>query len=346
MIVARYTFHTSGTDVVDLWVNPSSASYGAATAPAADASVNGAYHLSYLANFTISYNGNDATFGQRWDEVRIGTNWAQAVPSSNPPGTANAAHSLMSSATPASIVASGASTAVVKMQARDVNGVNLAAGGATVTFATTLGAVGSTTDNGDGTYQATLTSSTTPGTAKITAKLGTTLGTTNIATTGTATNSASLAVNFVLGPVSATASTAVANPTTAAADGLTASTITITAMDDYGHPLTNQTVSLSVSGSGNTVSTPANTGANGQTTATLTSTVAETKTITVTIGSTQINAQPTVTFTAQGVSAANSTAVARVSIQPGLRARDAAAKRTREPDGLLHSLPSGPNEAI
>ena len=81
-------------------------------------------------------------------------------------------------------------------------------------------------------------------------------------------------------------------------------------MDDYGHPLAGQTVSLSVSGSGNTVSTPAATGANGQTTATLTSTVAETKTITVTIGSTQINAQPTVTFTAQGVSAVTSTAVA------------------------------------
>ena len=81
-------------------------------------------------------------------------------------------------------------------------------------------------------------------------------------------------------------------------------------MDDYGHPLSGQTVSLSVSGSGNTVSTPAPTGSNGQTTATLMSTVGETKTITVTIGSTQINAQPTVTFATGGVSIFNSTAVA------------------------------------
>ena len=48
--------------------------------------------------------------------------------------------------------------------------------------------------------------------------------------------------------------------------------------------LSGQTVTLNVSGSGNIVSTPALTGANGQTTATLKSTVGETKTITVTIG--------------------------------------------------------------
>lgn len=308
LIVARYTFHPTASDIVDLWVNPNSSSYGAASAPASDESVtNTSYHLSYVANFTISYNAQDQTLGQRWDEVRIGTNWAQVVPSSNVPGPANAAHSLMLSATPASITASGTNTSIVVMQARDVNGVNLTTGGASVTFAANpLGTVSSTTDNGNGTYQATLTSSTSPGSTKVTAKLG---GTT-IATIGTATNSASLTVNFVPGPVSATASTATANPTTVASDGSSASTVTITAMDNYGHLLTNQMVSLNVSGSGNTVSTPAPTGANGQTTATLTSTVAETKTITVTIAGTQINEQPTVTFTAQGVSAANSTAVA------------------------------------
>jgi autotransporter-associated beta strand protein len=307
LIVARYTFHPTGNDAVDLWVNPSSASYGAATAPTPDESViNASYNLAYLANFTISYRGGDATFGEKWDEVRIGTNWTQVVPSSNVPGSVSAAHSLMVSATPASIIADGVSTSIVKMQARDTNGVNLATGGATVAFTTTLGALGATTDNGDGTYQAALTSSTTLGSAKITAKLGGTA----IATIGTATNFPSLTVNFVSGPVSTTASTAVANPTTAAADGSTASTITITAMDDYGHPLPGLAVSLGVSGSGNGVSTPANTDVNGHTTATLTSTVPEKKTITVTIGSTQINAQPTVTFTAGGVSAFNSTAVA------------------------------------
>ena len=306
LIVARYTFHPASKDIVDLWVNPGSANYGATSAPAPDETVTNTYDLSFLANFIVSYRGGDSTFGEKWDEVRIGTNWSQVVPSSNLPGPASAPHSLMSSAGPASIVADGASTSVVKVQARDINGVNLTTGGATVAFATTLGTLSSTTDNGDGTYQATLTSSTTLGNAKVTAKLASTA----IATIGTATNSASLTVNFVLGPVSTTASTAVANPTTAAADGSTASTVTVTAMDNFNHPIAGQTVSLSVSGSGNVVSTPAPTDVNGRTTATITSTVAETKTITVTIGSTQINAQPTVTFTAQGVSASTSTAIA------------------------------------
>ena len=140
LIVARYTFHTSPSkDVVDLWVNPDSGTYGAGSAPAPDKSVTGAANWPGLAYFTLSCNGNDTTFAEKWDEVRIGATWAQAVPSSNTPGSANAAHSLMSSASPASIVASGASTSVVKMQARDMNGVNLTSGGSTVTFATTLG---------------------------------------------------------------------------------------------------------------------------------------------------------------------------------------------------------------
>ena len=306
LIAARYTFHTAPSkDVVDLWVNPSSASYGG-SAPTPDKTVTSTTNLTSLAYFTLSCNGNDNTFKEKWDETRIGTTWAQVAPSSNPPGAANAAHSLMLSATPNSMVADGVNTSVVKMQSRDLHGINLISGGSTVTFATTSGTLSGTTDNGDGTYQATLTAPLTIGIATVTAKLGGA----NIATNGTATNSSSLTVSFVLGPVSASVSTAVANPTTAAADGNTASTITVTALDAQGRPLAGQTVSLNVSGSGNTVSTPAPTGANGQTTATIASTVPETKTVTVTIGSTQINAQPTVTFTSGGVSAFNSVAVA------------------------------------
>lgn len=265
LIVARYTFHSSpNKDVVDLWVNPVSSSYGG-SAPTSDQSVTSAGNWPSLADFTFSCNGNDTTLGQKWDETRIATTWAQAVPSSNVPGAASAAHSLMLSATPASLAADGVSSSVVKMQSRDIHGVNLTSGGSAVTFAMTAGALSGVTDNGDGTYQATLTAPTTLSTATVTAKLGGTA----IATVGTATNSPSLIVSFVAGPVSPSASTAVANPTTAAADGLTVSTITVTAMDGSGHSLTNQTVSLNVSGSGNTVSTPAPTGVNGQTTATL-----------------------------------------------------------------------------
>src|SRR5262249_5046168 len=154
---------------------------------------------------------------------------------------ANAAHSVMLSPNPASIIADGTSSSIVKVQARDLHGVNLTSGGSTVTFATTAGTLSATTDNGDGTYQATLTAPTVVGAATVTAKLGGTA----IATIGSATNSPSSTVNFVTGPVSVSASSAVANPTTVAADGVTASTVTITAMDDFGHLLTNQTVLLS-----------------------------------------------------------------------------------------------------
>ena len=86
LVVARYTFHTSpNTDVVDLWVNPNSANYGAASAPASDVTLTAKGNWPSLADFTMSFNNGDATFVDKWDEVRIGTTWAQVVPSSNVP---------------------------------------------------------------------------------------------------------------------------------------------------------------------------------------------------------------------------------------------------------------------
>ena len=74
------------------------------------------------------------------------------------PGTANAAHSTL---TPASVsIATGGSTTVLTVQARDVNDNILTGGGSTVVFSRSsgTGTVGSTTDNSDGTYTATVTS--------------------------------------------------------------------------------------------------------------------------------------------------------------------------------------------
>lgn len=112
LIVARYTFHTApNKDVVDLWVNPSNSSYGG-TAPTPDKTITSTANCPSLADLTFSCNGSDNTFGQKWDEVRIGTTWAQAVPSSNVPGAANAAHSWMVSGVPTGMIADGTSTAV------------------------------------------------------------------------------------------------------------------------------------------------------------------------------------------------------------------------------------------
>ncbi|PWU16613.1 MAG: hypothetical protein C5B50_13155 [Verrucomicrobia bacterium] len=97
--------------------------------------------------------------------------------------------------------------------------------------------------------------------------------------------------------VSASNSTATAFPTTGVLnDGTQTSTITVTALDANNNPISGASVTISSTGSGNTISSPANTGANGQSTATIKSTVAETKTLTVTIAGTQINQQPTVGF--------------------------------------------------
>lgn len=68
---------------------------------------------------------------------------------------------------PTSIPANGTSTSTITVLLRDAFGNALTTGGATVAVSTTLGALGPVTDNGNGTYSATLTSSTTAGTATI-----------------------------------------------------------------------------------------------------------------------------------------------------------------------------------
>jgi len=86
-------------------------------------------------------------------------------------------------------------------------------------------------------------------------------------------------------------------------------TITVTALDAGGFPVLGQTVTVSVSGGGNTVNQPAGpTDANGVATATLTSTKAESKTITARIGSVNVQQTATVIVTAGPPSPVNTTA--------------------------------------
>src|SRR5205823_456626 len=114
-------------------------------------------------------------------------------------GAANAAHSTVSPAT-ASIPADGSSTQVITVQARDQNNNNLTTGGATVLMSKSGGGtLSSVTDNGNGTYTATLTSLST-GSATVTATLGGTA-------VGTAVSASSSVVTFTPGPVNAAHST-------------------------------------------------------------------------------------------------------------------------------------------
>lgn len=74
-------------------------------------------------------------------------------------------------ANPTVISNNGFSTSTITVQAKDAQGNNLTSGGASVLLSTTDGALSSVTDNSNGTYTATLTSSIVEGTATITGTL-------------------------------------------------------------------------------------------------------------------------------------------------------------------------------
>ncbi|MEE1877655.1 invasin domain 3-containing protein, partial [Altererythrobacter litoralis] len=105
-------------------------------------------------------SGNAATTGL-FDELNT---YATSKPASiNPAGLTS-----IITASPGSILANGTSTSTVTVQLKDVNGNNLSAGGNTVTLSTNAGSLSGVIDNGNGTYTATLTSSTSIETATIT----------------------------------------------------------------------------------------------------------------------------------------------------------------------------------
>ena len=82
LVVVRYTFQ-SGNDRVDLWVDPASASYGAATAPDSLGSTTGSSDPPSLDYFQF-YSAGTSGGVQVIDEFRMGTTWADVVPSGGP----------------------------------------------------------------------------------------------------------------------------------------------------------------------------------------------------------------------------------------------------------------------
>ena len=201
------------------------------------------------------------------------------------PGPADATQSTITAA-PTSIVANGVTTSIITVQLKDANGNNLASGGDTVGLATTLGSLGSVTDNSDGTYTATLTSGTVTGSATVT-------GTVNAAAI---TDNA--VVSFIPGAADETQSTITAAPTSIYADGIATSTITVQLKDANGNNLTSggDTVGLATTlGSVGSVTD----NSDGTYTATLTSgTTIGTATVTGTVNAAAITDNATVDFTA------------------------------------------------
>jgi hypothetical protein len=93
------------------------------------------------------------------------------------PGAVKAANSTIS-ANPASITANGTSTSTITVTEEDAYGNALTSSGILPVLSTTGGTLSSVTDNLNGTYKATLTSSTTAGTVNITGKIsGVAIGT-------------------------------------------------------------------------------------------------------------------------------------------------------------------------
>jgi len=143
------------------------------------------------------------------------------------PGAASAATSTIS-ASPGSITADGSSTSTITVQAEDANGNDESSGGDTVTLSSTAGALTGVTDMGDGTYTATLTSSTTSGTADVSGTID-----------GHAIASGDAFVTFAPGAASGATSTISASPVSIAADGSSTSTITVQAEDANGNDETS-----------------------------------------------------------------------------------------------------------
>jgi hypothetical protein len=245
-----------------------------------------------------------ATIGLTQVGTSVGTGYSVVTFTA---GAAVSANSTISPAT-ATKPADGTSTLVLTVQARDSHTNNLTIGGDTVVIFKQSGAgtVSATTDNGDGTYSATLTSPTTTGRTT----LGATLGGTTI---GTTVGASSSVITLVPGPVSAARSIVTANPTNnVTADGSAFSTITVAVKDAYDNPIPGQTVVFSVIGHSDALTAPAPTDTNGLTTARMTSTVPEPKTISARVGATNITQQAHVTFVAGTVNAFSSS----VSVNP------------------------------
>jgi CxxC motif-containing protein (DUF1111 family) len=122
---------------------------------------------------TVSFKAA-GTAGGSWAAF---DNFALSVVANNV-GAVSAANSTLSPSVD-SITANGGSTQVITVQARDNDNNNETTGGSTVVFSLSgTGKISATTDNGNGTYSATLTAPTGLGTGTVTATLnGTAVGT-------------------------------------------------------------------------------------------------------------------------------------------------------------------------
>src|SRR5205814_5567011 len=81
LLVGRYDF-TVSPNVVSLWINPSSGVFGASNAPATGfiSATNGTDGFT-IDRFNFRQNtASSVPAAMQWDELRVGTQWADAAP--------------------------------------------------------------------------------------------------------------------------------------------------------------------------------------------------------------------------------------------------------------------------
>lgn len=206
---------------------------------------------TYTATLTAASSTSVATITGTIDGLAI----VDTATVSFVPGSASRFTSTISSAD-ASIEANGQSSTVITVQTIDAFGNNLVQGGNAVVLNTSSGSLSAISDQGDGTYVATLTSSTEVTTATISGTL----------------NGADFIdneiVNFTVGPANINNTTINASLPAIYADGSSESIITIQTFDLGGNPLTTGGDNIVLNTNAGTISAVTD-NANGTYTATL-----------------------------------------------------------------------------
>ena len=229
------------------------------------------------------------------------------------PGAATTGQTLIT-ASPTSIAADGSTTSTITVQLKDANGNNLPNGtGYSVALATTTGSLSIVTDNGDGTYTATLTSNT-AGTATITGSLNTFAISDNASVTLVASTNANLG-NLApsTGTLSPSFDAATTTYTISVPNGTSDITFTPTVAESHATVTVNGVTVTSGSPSGNI---PLTVGEN-TVTVVVTAQDGSTKTYTVTVTRAAASADPAeTTITASPTSiTADGTSTSTITVQ-------------------------------
>ena len=209
------------------------------------------------------------------------------------PGTA-----ITVSLSPNSITADGSSTTTATATVTDSTMADVPGDNIAFSSTDTAEKIGTTTDNMNGTYTATITSSMTVGDPTITATDMTSTPNLSASTTLTQTAGAAAGVTVVL------------SPTSTIANGTTTTTATATVKDAAGHLLPTETVTFTSSDTGDKFSATTNAGSGTYTATIASSTAVGTPTITATDG--------TVFGTATLTQTAGSAATVQVAVNPAV----------------------------